>query len=83
MQSAFLSPLAACTQMIDVPGMKEFAITSDEALDLKTLPETVVIYGSGYIALEFAGIFNGFGAETHLVYRGELPRHLVKMCVPI
>ena len=60
-------------QMIDVPGMNEFAITSDEALDLKTLPETVVIYGSGYIALEFAGIFKGFGAETHLVYRGELP----------
>ena len=60
-------------QMTDVPGMNEFAITSDEALDLKTLPETVVIYGSGYIALEFAGIFKGFGAETHLVYRGELP----------
>ena len=60
-------------QMIDVPGMNEFAITSDEALDLKMLPETVVVYGSGYIALEFAGIFNGFGAETHLVYRGELP----------
>ena len=32
-----------------------------------------MVYGSGYIALEFAGIFNGFGAKTHLVYRSDLP----------
>ena len=60
-------------QLLDVPGMADYAITSDEALDLPALPEKIVIYGSGYIALEFAGIFNGLGAETHLVYRGELP----------
>ena len=40
---------------------------------LKHFPEEIVIYGSGYIALEFAGIFNGFGAKTHLVYRSDLP----------
>ncbi len=57
----------------NITGLKECAITSDEALDLPALPERVVVFGSGYIALEFAGIFNGFGAETHLVYRGELP----------
>jgi len=57
----------------DIPGMQDYAITSDEALDLPELPKRVVVFGSGYIALEFAGIFNGFGAETHLVYRGELP----------
>lgn len=60
-------------QMIDVPGMQDHAITSNEALDLPALPDEIVIYGGGYIALEFAGIFNGFGAKTHLVYRSDLP----------
>ncbi|MGB1952791.1 MAG: glutathione-disulfide reductase [Candidatus Puniceispirillum sp.] len=60
-------------QMIDVPGMNTHAITSNEALDLDDFPSEIVIYGGGYIALEFAGIFNGFGAKTHLVYRGDLP----------
>jgi len=60
-------------QMLDVPGMNEHAITSNEALDLAELPSEIVIYGGGYIALEFAGIFNGFGAKTHLVYRSDLP----------
>ena len=53
--------------------MAEHAITSNEALDLETFPDEIVIYGSGNIALEFAGIFNGFGAKTHLVYRSDLP----------
>jgi glutathione reductase (NADPH) len=53
--------------------MAEHAITSNEALDLAALPNEVVIYGGGYIALEFAGIFNGLGAKTHLVYRSDLP----------
>ena len=30
-----------------------------------------MIYGSGYIAVEFAGIFNGFGVDTHLVFRAD------------
>ena len=53
------------------PGC-EFAITSNEVFYLEQLPKTVVIYGGGYIAVEFAGIFNGLGVETHLVYRGPL-----------
>ncbi len=57
----------------DILGLKEYAITSNEALDLRHRPDRVVVFGSGYIAVEFAGIFNGFGAETHLVYRAELP----------
>ncbi|XDZ64665.1 glutathione-disulfide reductase [Alphaproteobacteria bacterium LSUCC0684] len=57
----------------DVPGLAEHAITSNEALDLSHRPDEVVIYGSGFIAAEFAGIFNGFGARTHLVYRAEEP----------
>ena len=60
-------------QMLDVPGMAAHAISSNEALDLPARPAEIVIYGSGYIALEFAGIFNGFGSITHLVYRGDLP----------
>ena len=60
-------------QLLDVPGMQEHAISSNEALDLVEFPNEIVIYGGGYIALEFAGIFNGFGAKTHLVYRGDLP----------
>ena len=60
-------------QLPDVPGLKEAAITSNEALDLKTRPDEIVIYGSGYIALEFAGIFNGLGSVVHLVYRGDKP----------
>ena len=46
-------------------------IDSDKALDLKKLPNSIVIYGSGYIAVEFAGIFNGFGVDTHLVFRAD------------
>jgi glutathione reductase (NADPH) len=53
-----------------LPG-SELAITSNEAFHLPQLPRRIVIVGGGYIAVEFAGIFNGLGAETVLVYRGE------------
>ena len=55
----------------DVPGV-EHAITSNEAFHLKSLPERVAIVGGGYIAVEFAGIFHGLGAETVQLYRGPL-----------
>lgn len=54
----------------DIPG-KELGITSDEALDLKELPRRILIYGAGYIAVEFAGIFNAAGSEVTLAYRGD------------
>jgi glutathione reductase (NADPH) len=44
-------------------------ITSDEVFDLPEFPRRVVIAGAGYIALEFAGILNGLGAEVTVVYR--------------
>ncbi len=47
----------------------QFMINSDQALDLNKLPKSIAIYGSGYIAVEFAGIFNGFGVDTHLIFR--------------
>lgn len=54
----------------DIPGI-EHAITSNEALDLAALPDSIAIVGGGYIAVEFAGIFNGLGTDTHVIIRGE------------
>lgn len=54
----------------DLPGV-ELAITSNEIFHLKDLPKRIVIAGGGYIAVEFAGVFAGLGAETTLVYRGD------------
>ncbi|MCG8377851.1 MAG: FAD-dependent oxidoreductase, partial [Proteobacteria bacterium] len=51
---------------------KEHIISSNEAFFLEELPEKIIIVGGGYIAVEFAGIFNGLGVETTLVYRGPL-----------
>ncbi len=53
----------------DIPGI-EHAITSNEAFHLESLPKRIVIVGGGYIAVEFAGIFNGLGVETMQLYRG-------------
>lgn len=56
----------------DIPGI-EHVISSNEALDLPRLPRRIVIVGGGYIAVEFAGIFNGFGSEVvELIRREEL-----------
>ncbi len=49
----------------------EHVITSNEVFDLKEMPRRIAIYGGGYIAVEFAGIFSGLGAETTIVYRGD------------
>jgi len=57
---------------INIPG-KELAITSDEALSLEELPKRAVILGGGYIAVEFASIWRGMGAEVDLFYRKDLP----------
>jgi glutathione reductase (NADPH) len=54
----------------NIPGI-EHVISSNEALDLPHLPRRVVIVGGGYIAVEFAGIFNGFGSEVVEVIRRE------------
>jgi glutathione reductase (NADPH) len=54
----------------EIPGCRH-AVTSDQAFDLERLPRRIVIVGGGYIAVEFAGIFNGLGSEVALLYRGE------------
>jgi len=53
-----------------IPGI-EHVISSDEAFHLPELPKRIVIQGGGYIALEFAGIFAGFGSDVTVVYRGD------------
>ena len=58
-------------QSPEIPG-HEHAISSNEAFFLKALPKRVLVVGGGYIAVEFAGIFQGLGAETSLLYRGEM-----------
>lgn len=55
----------------DIPG-KEFIVSSNEIFFLEELPERIIIVGGGYIAVEFAGILNGLGVDTTLVYRGPL-----------
>jgi glutathione reductase (NADPH) len=55
----------------DIPGI-EHAISSNEVFYLDNFPKRVLIVGGGYIAVEFAGIFNGLGSEVHQTYRGPL-----------
>ncbi|MGV8917685.1 MAG: glutathione-disulfide reductase [Pseudomonas sp.] len=58
-------------QVPEFPG-SEHAITSQDAFFLNTLPKRIVVVGGGYIAVEFASIFNGLGADVTQLYRGEL-----------
>ena len=55
----------------DIPGI-EHTITSNEAFYLKEKPNRVVIVGGGYIAVEFACIFTGYGTKVTQLYRGEM-----------
>ena len=55
-----------------MPGC-ELGIVSDDAFHLPALPRHVILVGAGYIAVEFAGIFAGLGAEVELVCRPPLP----------
>ena len=52
----------------NVPG-REHIITSNEAMDLSELPRSILIVGGGYIALEFASIFNALGSQVDIVIR--------------
>ena len=53
-----------------IPGI-EHVISSNEAFHLPEFPARILIQGGGYIAVEFACIFAGLGAQVTLVYRGE------------
>jgi len=69
--------LLACGGWPSMPGIPgiEHVITSNEALDLAELPGRMVIVGGGYIAVEFAGIFNALGVEvTEIIRAGNILR---------
>ena len=55
-----------------IPGI-ELALTSNEMLGLSATPERLLVLGSGYIAVEFASIFRGFGSHVIIAYRAERP----------
>jgi glutathione reductase (NADPH) len=57
---------------LDIPGA-ELGIISDDAFYLPNLPRRIAILGSGYIAVEFAGIFAALGSKVDLVFRQPLP----------
>lgn len=59
-------------QRLDIPGA-ELGLISDDLFTLKALPKRVVVIGAGYIALEFACILRGLGAEVDVMYRAALP----------
>lgn len=59
----------------DIPG-RELAISSNEIFDLPRFPDSLLVVGGGYIAVEFASIFSGLGSKVDLSYRGSrLLRH--------
>lgn len=49
------------------------AMTSDDVLDLQYLPRRIAIVGGGFIAMEFASILRGFGADVAVFFRANLP----------
>lgn len=57
---------------LEIPGA-ELGVISDDVFYLPQMPKRVAIIGGGYIGVEFAGVFAGLGAETHLIYRQPLP----------
>jgi len=57
-----------------VPGIpgSELAVTSNDLFSLETLPKRAIVVGGGYIAVEFACIFDGLGVDVTQLYRGPL-----------
>lgn len=63
--------IATGAQPVFPPGHGwEFGISSNEAFHLEALPRRAVVYGGGYVACEFASIFNGLGVAVTQIYRG-------------
>jgi len=71
--------LATGSQPKTLPGLEldgERVITSDDALTLERVPQSVVILGGGVIGVEFASVWRSFGAEVTIV---EMLPHLVPL----
>merc|ERR1712168_1348351 len=58
----------------DVPGAKEYAITSDDLFSLENHPGSTLIVGASYIALECAGFLKGIGVDVTVMVRSILLR---------
>lgn len=73
-QTFHAARILVCTggraQVPEVVG-REHVLTSDDMFDLSPFPQRLLVVGGGYIASEFASIFNGLGSQVHQVYRGE------------
>lgn len=55
-----------------IPGLDQ-AWTSDDILQLRELPKSLLVIGAGYIAVEFASILSKFGVQVSMAYRADLP----------
>jgi len=55
----------------NIPGAAKYGTISDDMFLLKRFPQSIIIVGGGYIACEFAGIFNGLGSDVTLIHRGD------------
>ncbi|MEW4466954.1 glutathione-disulfide reductase [Parasphingorhabdus sp. JC815] len=66
-----LVAVGAWPAVAEFPG-SEHMLTSNDMFHLENLPETVIVSGGGYIANEFAGIFNGLGSNVTLVNRSDV-----------
>ena len=68
--ATILIATGASPALPDLPGA-DLGITSNDVFDLPALPKRILIAGAGYIANEFAGIFNELGVDVKLVTRGD------------
>ena len=66
-----LIAVGARPRMPEIEGCEQHAITSNDVFKLDKLPKRVAIAGGGYIANEFAGIFNEFGSKVIVINRGD------------
>ena len=67
-----LVAVGASPARLNIPGA-ELGVVSDDMFHLESLPRRAVVMGGGYIATEFAGILAGFGVDTTLCFRADLP----------
>ncbi len=68
---------AAGSKPKEIKGLEfdhEFILSSDDVLNIKNLPKSVLIVGSGAIGIEWARIFSNFGVE---VFVSEIAEHLL------
>ena len=66
---------------MDIPGAKEYGITSDDLFSLPAPPGKTLIVGASYVALECAGFLAGLGFDVTVMVRSILLRGFDRVCV--